>query len=111
MPSDGSDPWFPPRRPTAGQQAGGVRAGSRIGGMSRSIGPPKTPKSAQQGDPSKQRCRYPRHGPLAGPDQARRPSPAGREGETQQLPRSLGDDLMQPASLFSEPKDLLPSPG
>src|SRR5690606_6866651 len=44
-----------------------------------------------------------------GPEGDRRPSPAGREGETLQPPRILVNALQHRASLFSEPKHLLPT--
>src|SRR5690606_13957840 len=87
-----------------------VGGSSRIGGMRCSTTAPRLPNPPRrttramgaEGSSGTE---------VHGPEGDRRPSPAGREGETLQPPRILVNARQHRASLFSEPKDLLPSPG
>ncbi len=67
------------------------------------IRPARQPEQAAQPLPAAQT--------FAGPDLARRPSPAREGGGTLQPPRRLVNAQRQPRPLFSEPKNLAPSPG
>jgi hypothetical protein len=105
-----ADPRSPPHRPTAGQRARWwVGESSRIGGMRCSITAPRLPNPPRR--TTQAMGADGRSGTeVDGPEGDRRPSPAGREGETLQPPRILVNALQHRASLFSEPRDLLPSP-